>query len=114
MLLLAVKPKSTPLIMLFVELGAELMVIESVAEVPVMSKEYVAAGQPDPPPQFVSVSVPMVSALEGAPNTVAKSSKIRACRSFRIWTEAPRKAQGQPLTHGNRVTKGSQAQGKTA
>jgi len=50
--------------MLFWDVTAPVIVIVSVADVDVMSNEYVAAGQPVPPePQSERVSVPIVSAF---------------------------------------------------
>src|SRR5258708_7936284 len=82
MLLLAVNPKSTPLITLLLVPGAELTVIQSVAEVPVISNLYVAPGHPDWPPQSGSVRLPMLSALAGVPKARAKRNKLRSARSF--------------------------------
>jgi hypothetical protein len=82
MLLLAVNPKSTPLMMLLLEPGAELTVIQSVAEVPVISNLYVAPGHPDWPPQSGNVRLPMVSALAGIPRESARRNKLRPPRIF--------------------------------
>ena len=65
MLLLGVKPRSTPVIILFVPAVTDpVIIMVNVAELVPMSNEYVASGHPElPPPQPVRDSVPTWSAL---------------------------------------------------
>jgi len=74
MLPLGEKPRSTDPIKSLVEVTAPVIVIVSVADVEVMSNEYVAAGQPEPPPQSERVSVPIVSALATPPKMTQKTN----------------------------------------
>jgi hypothetical protein len=81
MLLLGANPKSTPVIW-FADPGAELIVILRVADVAVISKLYVAAGQPGSGPQFVRERLPMVSALAGVAKARARARSPKVVRSF--------------------------------